>query len=155
MSSLQGKTILVTGASSGIGRALCELLATRGANILGVTRRPSALSEDVSPIVADLTKRSGQKWLVADTMSQYADIRLIADAIERAGGTDRERVMAALRSTNTDTGPAKFYLGGRLRFDEKGRRADAPVVILQWRNGKPVPVSPAADAIMEPMWPKA
>lgn len=57
MSSLKGKTILVTGASSGIGRALCELLAAREANILGVTRRPSALSEDVSPIVADLTQR--------------------------------------------------------------------------------------------------
>jgi len=57
MSSLKGKTILVTGASSGIGRALCELLAAREANILGVTRRPSALSEDVSPIIADLTQR--------------------------------------------------------------------------------------------------
>jgi NADP-dependent 3-hydroxy acid dehydrogenase YdfG len=57
MSSLQGKTLLVTGASSGIGRALCELLVNRGANVLGVTRNPSALSDDVSPIQADLTKR--------------------------------------------------------------------------------------------------
>ncbi len=57
MSSLTGKTILVTGASSGVGKALCELLAARNANVLGVTRRPSALSEDVSPITADLTKR--------------------------------------------------------------------------------------------------
>ena len=57
MTSLQGKTLLVTGASSGIGQALCELLVARGANVLGVTRRPSALSEDVSPILADLTQR--------------------------------------------------------------------------------------------------
>jgi NADP-dependent 3-hydroxy acid dehydrogenase YdfG len=57
MTSLQGKTLLVTGASSGIGQALCELLVERGANVLGVTRRPSALSEDVSPILADLTQR--------------------------------------------------------------------------------------------------
>lgn len=57
MSSLQGKTLLVTGASSGIGQALCELLVARGANVLGVTRRPSALPEDISPIEADLTKR--------------------------------------------------------------------------------------------------
>jgi NADP-dependent 3-hydroxy acid dehydrogenase YdfG len=57
MSPLQGKTLLVTGASSGIGQALCELLNERGANVLGVTRRPSALSEDVSPIFADLTQR--------------------------------------------------------------------------------------------------
>ncbi len=57
MTSLQGKTLLVTGASSGIGQALCELLVDRGANVLGVTRRPSLLSENVSPIVADLTQR--------------------------------------------------------------------------------------------------
>ena len=56
MTSLQGKTLLVTGASSGIGQALCDLLVERGANVLGVTRRPSALSENVSPIVADLTQ---------------------------------------------------------------------------------------------------
>ena len=57
MTTLEGKTLLVTGASSGIGQALCDLLTERGANVLGVTRRPSALSEDVSPIVADLTQR--------------------------------------------------------------------------------------------------
>jgi NADP-dependent 3-hydroxy acid dehydrogenase YdfG len=57
MTSLQGKTLLVTGASSGIGQALCELLVERGANVLGVTRRPSSLSADVSPILADLTQR--------------------------------------------------------------------------------------------------
>jgi NADP-dependent 3-hydroxy acid dehydrogenase YdfG len=57
MTSLQGKTLLVTGASSGIGQALCELLAERGANILGVTRRPTELPEYISPIAADLTQR--------------------------------------------------------------------------------------------------
>ena len=57
MSSLKGKTLLVTGASSGIGLALCDFLLERGANVLGVTRRPSALPENVSPIQADLTKR--------------------------------------------------------------------------------------------------
>ena len=56
MTSLQGKTLLVTGASSGIGQALCEMLVERGANVLGVTRRPALLSENVSPIVADLTQ---------------------------------------------------------------------------------------------------
>ena len=54
---LKGKTFLVTGASSGIGKALCELLLYHGADVLGVTRRPNALHPDVSPIQADLTSR--------------------------------------------------------------------------------------------------
>jgi len=57
MISLKGKTFLVTGASSGIGQALCEQLLSQEANVLGVTRRPSALHPDVSPVVADLTSR--------------------------------------------------------------------------------------------------
>lgn len=57
MSRLQGATILVTGASSGIGKALCLDLLDRGAAVLGVTRRPGALPDGVAPIQADLTER--------------------------------------------------------------------------------------------------
>jgi NADP-dependent 3-hydroxy acid dehydrogenase YdfG len=57
MTSLHGKTLVVTGASSGIGQTLCDLLVERGAHVLGVTRRPSALSPHVAPIEADLTRR--------------------------------------------------------------------------------------------------
>ncbi len=58
MSRLHDKTFLVTGASSGIGRALCTELVGRGAHVLGVTRRPSALPASIFPIEADLTQRS-------------------------------------------------------------------------------------------------
>lgn len=57
MIPLKGRTFLVTGASSGIGAALCEQLLSHGADVLGVTRRPAALHPDVSPIKADLTSR--------------------------------------------------------------------------------------------------
>lgn len=57
MTPLAGKTFLVTGASSGIGAALCGRLLGHGAHVLGVTRRPALLHPDVSPIVADLTSR--------------------------------------------------------------------------------------------------
>lgn len=57
MSVLQARTILVTGASSGIGRALSEMLVARGANVLGVSRHPGSLPEGVVPLTADLTRR--------------------------------------------------------------------------------------------------
>lgn len=57
MSVLQAHTILVTGASSGIGRALSEMLVARGANVLGVSRHPGSLPEGVVPLTADLTRR--------------------------------------------------------------------------------------------------
>ncbi len=48
---------MLTGASSGIGRALAIKLVGRGAQVLGVTRRPGALPEGVAAIEADLTER--------------------------------------------------------------------------------------------------
>jgi NADP-dependent 3-hydroxy acid dehydrogenase YdfG len=57
MSVLAGRTFLVTGASSGIGRALTAGLLERGAEVLGVTRRPEALDEAVFPLIADLRER--------------------------------------------------------------------------------------------------
>lgn len=56
-SRLNGRTVLVTGASSGIGRALSTRLVERGATVFGVSRHPSSLPAGVRPIEADLTQR--------------------------------------------------------------------------------------------------
>ena len=50
----KGKTIVITGASSGIGRAAAIQLAKAGANVLLVARREEALNE-----VVDIVKRAG------------------------------------------------------------------------------------------------
>src|SRR5260221_13584174 len=49
---LDGKTALVTGASSGIGRAIAEAVAAAGASVVLCARRESALDEARSVIVA-------------------------------------------------------------------------------------------------------
>lgn len=53
--SLSSKTILVTGASSGIGQAICKSLLENEARVLGLCRNTSRLAAGVEPIPCDLT----------------------------------------------------------------------------------------------------
>jgi len=119
--------------------------------MLQVANWPSKKQADIMP---GLIKRSGEPWLNSDVISTYGDMWLIKDAVERAGSTDREKVMVALRATNTDSGPA-LYFGGKVKFDSEGRRQGGPTTIVQWRNGVPVTIFPAENAIMAPFWPSA
>jgi 3-oxoacyl-[acyl-carrier protein] reductase len=50
--SVAGKTAVVTGAATGIGRATAELLAARGARVVAVGLQPEHLRETVAGIVA-------------------------------------------------------------------------------------------------------
>ncbi|MDR2841316.1 MAG: SDR family oxidoreductase [Paludibacter sp.] len=70
--SLQGKTVLVTGASSGIGRAVAVECAKMGANVVITGRNTERLNEtflalaagEHLQIVADITTESGINSLV-------------------------------------------------------------------------------------------
>jgi len=63
-------------------------------------------------------------------------------------------VAEAMRNMDTTDGPAKFFPGGRLKFEENGRRAGAGLLIVQWQNGEPLVVYPPASALAKPNWSK-
>lgn len=71
--SLKGKTIFVTGASSGIGKAIAITCAKMGATIIATARNEQRLRETISlmpigehkAILADLTKQEDVDTLVA------------------------------------------------------------------------------------------
>jgi NAD(P)-dependent dehydrogenase (short-subunit alcohol dehydrogenase family) len=73
MSSLKGKTILVTGASSGIGLAASQLIAAQGGSVVGIARNATQLQAAIEKldgsghraIQADLSECESFEELVA------------------------------------------------------------------------------------------
>ena len=53
---------------------------------------------------------------------------------------------------DTGEGAAKFFAGNHIKFDDKGRRVDAPLVIFQWQKGVPVTVFPQGPGAVKAKW---
>jgi branched-chain amino acid transport system substrate-binding protein len=105
-------------------------------------------------LIADFKQRTGEPWLTQDSLSPYGQIMIFKEALEKAASTDRKKVAEAIRAMDTTEGPAQYFPGRRIKFDEKGRRVDAPLVIVQWRNGEPITVFPPDLASGAPVWTK-
>jgi branched-chain amino acid transport system substrate-binding protein len=103
-------------------------------------------------LVKEMKTRFNEPWMTQNAISTYGDMWVIKDALEKAGKADKVAVAEALRSM--DGGPSKYYPGGILKFDDKGRRVDAEMTVVQWQNGIPVTVFPQKLAVAEPFWPK-
>jgi len=72
---LDGKTVLLTGATGGLGRAIATAIAGRGATLVLSARKPEALQE-----LADSLPGEGHRTLVSDLAREGAAERLAADA---------------------------------------------------------------------------
>lgn len=105
-------------------------------------------------IVKEYTQKTGELWPTQETMSVAGAMLIFKEALEKAGSADRRKVAAAIRAMDTTDGPAKYFPGGRVKFDESGRRVGADVVVVQWQNGVPVTVYPTESAVAKPIWPK-
>jgi branched-chain amino acid transport system substrate-binding protein len=105
-------------------------------------------------IAEEFVKKTGEPWITQDSLSTYGDMWILKEALEKAGAADKKKVAEAIRAMDTRDGAAKFFPGGRMKFDEQGRRVDADLVIVQWQNGVPITVYPEASAVAKPIWPK-
>ncbi len=92
MTTLQGKTLVITGASRGIGLAIAKRAAADGANIviLAKTTEPNPkLPGTLSSAAAEIEAAGGQALPVqTDIRDENAVARAMAAALERFGGID-------------------------------------------------------------------
>jgi branched-chain amino acid transport system substrate-binding protein len=99
-------------------------------------------------IVSEFRKRTGEAFMAQDGANGYGDMWVLKEAIERAKAPDREKVAQAMREIDIpiNEGIGRYYSGGKLKFDEKGDRVNAGVMIVQWQGGKIFAVWPPAKA---------
>jgi NAD(P)-dependent dehydrogenase (short-subunit alcohol dehydrogenase family) len=100
---LDGRTIIVTGASSGIGRAVAERCLAEGANLVATGRRPDALAEvgrdspRVERVALDLTDDGAPERLVQVARDRFGGV---SGLVHAAGTVKRNEDIR--RTSDTD-----------------------------------------------------
>ena len=85
MNALVNRVAIVTGASSGIGRATASLFAREGAKVIVAARRQQELDQ----LVDDITRAGGTAIAVAgDVRDEAVAHALVEAAVGRFGGLD-------------------------------------------------------------------
>lgn len=83
--AFEGKTVLVTGAGSGIGRAIARAFLENGANVVALGRRPDALAETLD----GTPDGAGRGLAIPTDVADPAQIRAaVEQAVERFGALD-------------------------------------------------------------------
>lgn len=83
--NIQGKVVVITGASSGLGEAAARLLSAEGAIVVLGARR----SQRIQSLAAELAKRNGKALAVTTDVTDHAQVKRLVDAaVEQFGGID-------------------------------------------------------------------
>lgn len=95
MKAHTGKIAVVTGASSGIGRASAEALARAGYTVFGTSRRPTGSGPTgISMLACDVTDDASVQALVANVLAQTGRIDLLVNnaGVGLLGGAEETSV---------------------------------------------------------------
>ncbi|MGF6233505.1 short-subunit dehydrogenase [Inquilinus ginsengisoli] len=95
MNAYSGKTAIVTGASSGIGRIIAEALAQAGFTVFGTSRRTAGNGPaGVSMLACDVTDDESVATLVSAVLSQTGRIDLLVNnaGVGLVGGAEESSI---------------------------------------------------------------
>ena len=88
MPALEGKSAVVTGASSGIGAATAQALAREGARVVGGARRTDRIQPPVTPLELDVTDPSSCERFAAAVTDELGAVDILVNAAGLALGRD-------------------------------------------------------------------
>ncbi len=104
--AMRGRVVIITGASSGIGAALGELLAKKGDSVVLVARRADALKAvadrcgpNALAIVANVTRREDVKRMIAEAIARFGHVDVLVNNVGR--GSPARRVNSRTRTSTT------------------------------------------------------
>lgn len=139
MALLDGKVALVTGASSGIGRATALMFAEHGAAVV-LTARRSALLEDVAKeirqhggraelVAGDITRAETHEQLIDTATSRFSGLDI---AINNAGIIGALKPLAEMTQeewqATLDTNLEAAFLGARSQIPAMLKRGGGSIV---------------------------
>ena len=142
MNSLKGKTVIVTGASRGIGRAIAIELAVRGCNVVvDYAGNQNAAEETVKlcqeagaqavSVCADVSDENAVNELVAKAQENFG----IIDILVNNAGITRDNLMLRMSAEDFDEVISKNLRGAFLMTKYVGK------IMLKQRAGRIVNIS--------------
>lgn len=140
---LQDKAIVVTGASSGIGKAIVELFVKEGANVIAVARRTerlTALAESLKgeagkciPFTGDVSKRGDCEAMIDECVKQFGKLDVL---VNNAGVMDNFATVA-----NCTDEKYEFVMGVNVYGPMAAMRKAVNVFLKQGNGGNIITVS--------------
>ena len=111
---LKGKSIIVTGASSGMGRAMAALFVQEGANVIAAARRKErleALAEELKdapgrilPLTCDVSKREDNEAMIDCAIKEFGWLDVLVnnagvmDDMSPVGDVDDDRYRSVMET---------------------------------------------------------
>jgi branched-chain amino acid transport system substrate-binding protein len=113
--------------------------------LLGVAHWNHDVNADAQRVNEVYKKRYGE-FLFEYAGGLVAQTFMIADAIERAGSADPQKVRDALSTLDVSSGYAAMGPGGKVKFGPNGKNIYAHPVGVQWQHADLATVFPKDDA---------